>query len=322
MADVHNPLVSVVIPTLNEEEHIGSLIDSIFKQDYRPIEVLVVDGGSKDRTVEIVRKKQKELNSNLFNIRILFEKDFGVLRSLPNARNIGIEQSTGDYLILVDADFCFIEGDSISKIKKKLDEVEFCCVRTKPLIDTELEHQIALGDVWHVHLGAFRRKIFDKHKFNPQLFLGEDRDFWFRAGLHFGNICETTLGRHFPHTFEEYKKQQMFYGRTYLRYLKILIKERRPFPLFWDFFSILLKNIFFSIMPIALVVSCFISPKLFFALLLLLILTFLIGLYQSQERSTLRQLRGKMKIRRLGYLIWRSFFEAYYFMYGMLSSLI
>ncbi len=302
--------ISCIIPTLNEEEQIGSLIDSIFQQDYRPIEVMVVDGGSRDRTNEIVKEKQRKLNSEEFKIKTLFEKDFGNISSPGNARNIGIEQSTGNYLVLLDADIFFIETDSLQKVKARLDEVKFCCVRTKPIIDSELEYQIALGDIWHVSLCAFRKEVFNKDKFNPELGLGEDEDFWFRSGVNFNNVCETILGRHFPHTVEEYKKQQIWYGKSYLKYMKIIVKEERH--LFWKFFRILVKNSFYLFILILLIITIFVSKVLFLFFISLLIATFLLGLYQSPERNA----------KRLKFLIWRSFFEARYFMQGLFKSLI
>lgn len=303
-------LFSCVIPTLNEEEHMGFLIDSIFRQDHRPVEVLIVDGGSKDQTIEIVRTKQKELNSEGFSIKILFEKDFGGISSPANARNIGAEQSTGDYLMFLDADIFLIESDSLSKIKAKLDEVKYCCVRTKPIIDSELEHQIALGDVWHIHPGAFRKEFFKKYKFNPELGLGEDEDFWYRSEVDLNIICETTVGRHFPHTIEEYKKQQLWYGRSYLKYMRIIIEEQRH--LFWKFFRIFAKNAFYLFSPLLLAVAIFISQGIFLSILSVLTATFILGLYRSPEKNT----------ERLLFLIWRSYFEAWYFMQGLASGLI
>jgi glycosyltransferase involved in cell wall biosynthesis len=49
-------LVSIIIPTLNEEENIERVIESVMAQDYRPLEVIIVDGGSKDGTLEIVER--------------------------------------------------------------------------------------------------------------------------------------------------------------------------------------------------------------------------------------------------------------------------
>jgi len=287
----------------------GCLLDSIYHQDYRPIEVLVVDGGSKDRTFDIVKEKQNEHNSENFSIRFLREKDYGGICSQPNARNIGIEQSRGNYLFFLDADIFFIEDSSLGNVKEKLDEVPFCCVRIKHEIDNELERQIAMGDVWKIHAGAYRREIFSKNRFNPNLGLGEDEDFWYRAGIHFDNVCETTLGRHFPHTIEEYKKQQIWYGKTFPTLMKVICTEERQ--LFWRFFFALTRNTFYLLIPMFLAVSFFVSVQLFAMMLSLWLLSYLIPFYKSPEKN----------LKMLAFLVWRSFFEAYYFMYGLLSSL-
>jgi glycosyltransferase involved in cell wall biosynthesis len=47
-------LVSIVIPTFNEKENIGRLLESIIMQDYRPIEVIIVNGGSTDNTLKVI----------------------------------------------------------------------------------------------------------------------------------------------------------------------------------------------------------------------------------------------------------------------------
>lgn len=58
-----NPLISVIIPTYNTEKFIVDALDSVFKQTYRPIEVIVVDDGSTDNTAEIIRKYVQTVQS-------------------------------------------------------------------------------------------------------------------------------------------------------------------------------------------------------------------------------------------------------------------
>lgn len=55
--------VAVIIPTLNEEKFIARCLDSVIEQSYpfRDMDVMVVDGGSKDRTIEIVQEYQKSI---------------------------------------------------------------------------------------------------------------------------------------------------------------------------------------------------------------------------------------------------------------------
>lgn len=95
MTDV--PLVSVIIPSFNEERFIKSCLDSIFLQSYptKFVEVFVVDGGSTDNTVEIVRYMQVD-HCNLF--LLMNEKKIP-----PAAFNLGVENANGEVIIRMDA---------------------------------------------------------------------------------------------------------------------------------------------------------------------------------------------------------------------------
>ena len=82
---------SVVIPVLNEERHIGALLSDLASQTRRPDEVLVVDAGSTDGTVEVIR---------LFPFARLLTSTPPVARG----RNLGGRSASGDVLIFLDAD--------------------------------------------------------------------------------------------------------------------------------------------------------------------------------------------------------------------------
>ncbi len=85
-------MVSVVICVYNGERFLAEAIDSVFAQDYRPIEVIVVDDGSSDRSAEIARSYS--------DVRVLSQENTG----LGAARNTGIHASTGAFLAFLDAD--------------------------------------------------------------------------------------------------------------------------------------------------------------------------------------------------------------------------
>src|SRR5262245_27414882 len=85
-------VVSVIIPVYNGERFLAEAIDSAFAQEYRPIEVIVVDDGSSDRSAEIARSYSE--------VRVLSQENMGPAA----ARNAGIDASTGAFLAFLDAD--------------------------------------------------------------------------------------------------------------------------------------------------------------------------------------------------------------------------
>jgi glycosyltransferase involved in cell wall biosynthesis len=56
------PIISVVIPTYNEEKDIEDLLESLNKQTFKNFEVIIVDNYSKDKTIEIVKRFKRKLN--------------------------------------------------------------------------------------------------------------------------------------------------------------------------------------------------------------------------------------------------------------------
>ena len=99
--------VSIIIPTYNEEEVIGECLKSLANQTYKNLEIIVVDDGSSDKTLEV-----------LSGFRI---SDFGfrILRAAHKgpgaARNLGANKAKGDILVFVDADMVF-KDDFIEKL--------------------------------------------------------------------------------------------------------------------------------------------------------------------------------------------------------------
>jgi len=84
------PLVSLIIPTLNSVDHIGKCIQSIKKQSYQPIEIIVVDNNSRDNTKQIAQ----QYTDKVFN--------HGPERSAQ--RNYGARKADGDYVFFIDSD--------------------------------------------------------------------------------------------------------------------------------------------------------------------------------------------------------------------------
>src|SRR3989338_2013270 len=85
-------LISIVIPTFNEQKTIGECLKSLKNQTYKPIEITVVDDGSSDSTRNIVEDSQ--------NIKLLTQGHKGP----GQARNLGAANAKGEILVFVDAD--------------------------------------------------------------------------------------------------------------------------------------------------------------------------------------------------------------------------
>ncbi len=107
---MNNRLVSVIVTTKNEEKNISRLLNSIKKQTYFPIEIIVVDNNSTDGTQRVARQ---------FTRKVV---NFGPERSAQ--RNFGIMKSTGKFFIFLDADMELSPKvitdcvDTVSKDKK------------------------------------------------------------------------------------------------------------------------------------------------------------------------------------------------------------
>jgi glycosyltransferase involved in cell wall biosynthesis len=90
---VSNPLVSLVIPAYQAEQFVAEALESARTQTYRPLEVIVVDDGSTDRTAAIVAGFAEVICLRL-----------GTNRGTPFARNAGIERARGEFVAFLDAD--------------------------------------------------------------------------------------------------------------------------------------------------------------------------------------------------------------------------
>lgn len=90
------PLISIIIPAYNIEDYIGTCLDSLLKQTYKNLEIIVVDDGSSDNTGKII----DEYTVKYENIKVIHKKNAGV----SAARNSGIDIASGHYIGFVDGD--------------------------------------------------------------------------------------------------------------------------------------------------------------------------------------------------------------------------
>ena len=100
------PLFSIVTVSFNSQETILDTFNSIRNQDYKNIEYIVVDGGSKDKTLEIINENN-DIISNWVS-----EPDKGIY----DAMNKGIKMSTGEFVAILNSDDVYYDNNVVSKV--------------------------------------------------------------------------------------------------------------------------------------------------------------------------------------------------------------
>ncbi|MEM4950612.1 MAG: glycosyltransferase family A protein, partial [Thermoplasmatales archaeon] len=103
------PLISIVLTTFNSEDIISDVLDAIVKQSIplSSVELIIIDDGSKDRTIEIIRDFLEKCSSLFYSTKlIIHERNYGVSK----ARNDGIKASVGKYVLVLDHDVIMRES--------------------------------------------------------------------------------------------------------------------------------------------------------------------------------------------------------------------
>ncbi len=132
------PLLSVVIPSYNHEKFIKQAIDSVLKQTYKNLELIVIDDGSKDSSIDIIKSYKDE------RLTLVCQENAGA----HNAINKGLSMAKGEYLAILNSDDIFTKDRFEIMIKElqKRPEVEFACSYIQ-IIDTE-GNKLGLKEGW------------------------------------------------------------------------------------------------------------------------------------------------------------------------------
>lgn len=98
-------LITVIIPVYNSEKYIEKCLTSVTNQIYKNLEIIVVDDGSSDNSIDIIKNYAKKDN----RIKIFSQENQG----LSAARNVGLDLATGEYIVFLDSDD-WLELDALS----------------------------------------------------------------------------------------------------------------------------------------------------------------------------------------------------------------
>lgn len=201
-------LVSVIIPTYNRSALVKEAIQSVWEQQYRPIECIVVDDGSTDDTKQAVEQLQ-HLNGEGFFIKYIEQANQGA----QVARNTGTAASKGEYIQYLDSDDLLFAGKLAAQVKYlqehpacdgvfgdwrkgSVEQYEF----VKAFASDDLISQMLTGRCIHTLSFLMRRSIVQKTGgWDPAIRRNQEIDFHIRALFAGGKFdyqpCDTGLWR-------------------------------------------------------------------------------------------------------------------------------
>lgn len=191
-------LVSVIIPTYNNEKTIEKSIISVCRQTYKNIEIIVINDGSTDNTFNLC-KNLKRLDNRIILKSV---KNTGV----SNARNIGLSIAKGDYILFLDGDDTLNKGmiDEYCKIAMKYNpdvviggltffncgKIKKMMPKTFGLFDKSIWHDICSDRLYgYIASKMYRNSIIKKYNilFNTKMYSQED----FNFSLNFFDKCNS-----------------------------------------------------------------------------------------------------------------------------------
>lgn len=100
-------LISVIVLNWNGANYLSDCLDSVVAQDYSPVEIIVVDNASADRSLELVRSKYRQVK--------LIENENNVGFSAGN--NVGIREARGEYIVILNND-AELDSKCLSEMKR------------------------------------------------------------------------------------------------------------------------------------------------------------------------------------------------------------
>lgn len=188
------PIVSILLPAYNVAQFLSQCLDSIVNQSYQCLQVIVVDDGSQDNTLEIAKSFAEKYPF----VEVHHQENKGV----ASARNKLISLAKGDYVLFVDSDD-WIEKDMIECLLKTLDETQadiaVCgfikesggVATTCPIVNKEfllegaenvmkalLFHKELNGSLWNKMVP---REFYEGLTFRKDIWYGEDCLFFWQA---------------------------------------------------------------------------------------------------------------------------------------------
>jgi glycosyltransferase involved in cell wall biosynthesis len=212
------PKITVITPSFNQGQYIEETILSVINQDYPNLEYIIIDGGSTDNTVEVIKKYQDKIHY------WVSEKDSGQ----SNAINKGLRKATGEIINWINSDDQLRPG-ALSVIAKHFTDkpdvaivhgrIEYFGETTNYYSANLPVKDIATRYVSHICMpqpaSFFHRKLIDEQGIlDESLHFSMDTDLFLRAGLHYPLVqIEDVIARFRLH---EASKSVSAFSKTFL----------------------------------------------------------------------------------------------------------
>lgn len=187
------PLISVIVPVYNTENFVLETLTSIHNQDYENLEIIVLNDGSTDNSLEKIISYSQSCDRE---IRVINKENEGLSRT----RNLGVVESNGDYLafidsddviskdhfsILIDAiksdglDGCFSDHELTKEGTRYGSNSSLSSNSSNNILFLDFKTYNKIGKNLHCSAGLYSRVIFDEFiiKFSSNVSIGEDRIF-------------------------------------------------------------------------------------------------------------------------------------------------
>ena len=156
-------MVSIVLPVFNAERFLSQCLDSILRQTYQEWELIAVDDGSKDGSIEILKSYEKRDN----RIHIISKENEGV----SIARNVALEQTHGDYIYFVDSDD-IVMHEALMILVKAMDSSNATFVKSDFLPIDEQGKQVFINKK-QVIRRRYDGRVMDSEKFFKKILMKE-----------------------------------------------------------------------------------------------------------------------------------------------------
>lgn len=202
---------SVVCPTYNSEKFIINTLETLLAQKEKPYEIIMVDDGSTDNTINILNEYQKKFYKININFIIIKNKHNGP----GHARNTGIQKSNGNWIAFLDSDDSWTK-DKLLRVKDEIlsnPDANFI-LHWEKLIGQELLHILRHGQEFKkdknlckqlfknnfisTSASTCKKSLLINNQFDEKLKVSQDYELWLRLSPYMNiSIIRKVLGNYY-----------------------------------------------------------------------------------------------------------------------------